>query len=222
MIFDTIYSLGSRCQNALILKKYGYRDFSGIFDYLNTQNVKRILHILEDDFNELLNPKNNIRSALDEKRVRTLNKYYDNIKDFHSATLCHHDITNKEQYSAILRRKERFKKLKNFNTLYNYTFNSWENNVTKEEMEKMVDIIKDKYDNKNFRINFISLCLGKQQGFTKIIENEYYDVFNLTILPNSYCGGEFKNQKDCQNFMDIILSYNIKEERLTAEKIDLL
>ena len=218
MTFDTIYSLGSRCQNALILKKYGYRDFSGIFDYLNTDNIGRVLHILKDDFNELFNPENNVRSSLGKKRVRTLNRFYDNIKDFHSATLCHHDLTNESEYQAMLSRKERFKKLKNFNVLYNYTYNTWENNITKDHMLEMVDIIKNQFNNKNFKICFVALYLRNNKKFLKVEENKHYDVFHLNI--NSYTGGDFSSNRDCENFMKIILSYDIKEPRLKIEEID--
>ena len=59
MKYNTIHSLGSRCQNSEILKHYKYREFSGFFDFMNTLNVKNIKHILADDFNEILKPENN-------------------------------------------------------------------------------------------------------------------------------------------------------------------
>jgi disulfide oxidoreductase YuzD len=220
MIFDTIYSLGSRCQNALILKKYGYRDFSGIFDYLNTQTVDRIIHILEDDFKELLDPNNNKMSTLGKGRVRTLNKFYDDMNDFHSATLCHHDITEPEQYSTIIRRRDRFKKLKHFNVLYNYTYNAWENDLTKDHMEKLVNILEKKYGNTNFKINFIALHRNGNPSYEKISENDKYDVFKLNINHGSYCGGEFIKEKDNENFMEIINSYDFTEPRLSGDEID--
>jgi len=57
-MFDTIYSLGSRCQNSLILKEYKLRDFSGFFDFMNIEKVSILKHILEDDFNEFFKSEN--------------------------------------------------------------------------------------------------------------------------------------------------------------------
>ena len=71
MKFNTIHSLGSRCQNSEILKHYNYREFSGFFDFMNTSSIETILHILSDDFNELLKA---LSSA--EKKNKEIVKYY--------------------------------------------------------------------------------------------------------------------------------------------------
>jgi hypothetical protein len=217
MKYQMICSLGSRCLNIDILKKYDYRDAACIFDYINTCHVERLIHILEDNFKQLLN-KNNFVVA--KKGTRTLNRFYDDVNDFHSATLTHYNLTNPETYEHFLVRKKRFENLKHFRCLYNYTYNVWENRVEQHHINKIIELLENKYGNKTYRICFIAIDRGKASNFNKIKSSEKYDIYHLNINKSSYTGGCFKNDCDNLNFMEIIKCYEMDDPRITKIELD--
>lgn len=232
MKFKTIHSLGSRCQNSDILKHYNYREFSGFFDFMNTLKVDNILHILKDDFNEILKPENNFSLLCNQLTIdpetrqplptsmRTSNKFYDaDHTDVHGAIFPHHDLNTENGYNHFIKCKKRFKKLADYNTLFNYTFNVWENPMTPEQMDEMVETLKTVHKMENFKICFISLNFG-ESGYKQYIETKYYDVWGLTIGRGSFTGGIFSNPKDNENYINIIKNYNIDDVRVTKEEID--
>lgn len=232
MKFKTIHSLGSRCQNSDILKHYNYREFSGFFDFMNTLKVENVLHILKDDFNEILKPENNFSLLCNQMTIdpetrqplptsmRTSNKFYDvDHTDVHGAIFPHHDLNTEKDYNHFVKCKNRFKRLSKYNTLFNYTFNAWENPMSLTEMDEMVETLKSIHDMENFRICFISLNFG-EGGYYKTFEGESYDVWNLTISNGSFTGGLFVKQKDNDNYINIIKHYDIDDNRVTKEEID--
>jgi hypothetical protein len=232
MKFNTIHSLGSRCQNSDILKHYNYREFSGFFDFMNTLKIKNVLHILKDEFNEILKPENNFSLLCNHLTIdpetrkplpsstRTSNKFYDtDHTDVHAAIFPHHDLNTDKDLNHFVKCKNRFKNLTNYNTLFNYTFNTWENPVTQSEMDEMVDTLQTVYDMKNFRICFISLSFG-ESSYKKLSESEFYDVWELFIPSGSFSGGLFNNDKDNENYINIIKSYDIADNRVTKYMID--
>lgn len=232
MKFKTIHSLGSRCQNSDILKHYNYREFSGFFDFMNTLKVENVLHILKDDFNEILKLENNFSLLCNQMTIdpetrqplptsmRTSNKFYDvDHTDVHGAIFPHHDLNTEKDYNHFVKCKKRFKKLSEYNTLFNYTFNAWENPMSLTQMDEMVETLKSIYNMENFRICFISLHFG-ESGYNKTFEGEFYDVWNLVISRGSFTGGLFVNQKDNENYINIIKSYDIDDNRVTKEEID--
>jgi len=233
MKYNTIHSLGSRCQNSEILRLYEYREFSGFFDFMNTSNVKNIKHILADGFNEILKPENNFsltcnQMTLDPETgaqlptsIRTSNKFYDiDHTDVHGAIFPHHDLNNEKDYKHFMKCKERFIKLKNFNTLFNYTFNKWENNITKSDMDEIIDTLRNTYEMKNFRVCFIGVEKDGTSGIMKGESFEYYDVWDLTLSVGSFTGGIYNNSKDNENYMEIIKSYDIDNKRISKYIID--
>ena len=233
MKYNTIHSLGSRCQNSEILKHYNYREFSGFFDFMNTSNVKNIKHILSDKFNEILKPENNFslicnQTTIDPETkiklptsIRTSNKFYDiDHTDVHGAIFPHHDLNSEKDYKHFMKCKERFIKLKNFNTLFNYTFNKWENNITKSDMDEIIDTLRNTYEMKNFRVCFIGVEKDGASGIMKGESFEYYDVWDLTLSAGSFTGGIYNNSKDNENYMEIIKSYDIDNKRISKYIID--
>jgi hypothetical protein len=233
MKFNTIHSLGSRCQNSEILKKYNYREFSGFFDFMNTQKFNVLEHIITDDFNEILKPENNLtvkcnKTTFDPETgeclptsFRTINKQYNITDDMDMAIFPHHDLNLEKDYNHFVNCKKRFKNLKNFNTLFNYTFNTWENDVSLENIEKLVNSLIRIHEFENFKICFIGLKVSSLQRATQIISNKYYDVWQLEILPSSYTGGLFINDVDNENYINIIKTYDIDDNRITKEEIDM-
>jgi len=232
MKYNTIHSLGSRCQNSDILKHYNYREFSGFFDFMNTLKVENILHILKDDFNEILKPENNFSLLCNQLTIdpetrlplptsfRTSNKFYDaDHTDVHGAIFPHHDLNTDKGYGHFLTCKDRFKKLAKYNTLFNYTFNVWENQMTPTQMDEMVETLKTVHNMENFRICFIGLSFGDSH-YEKVFEAESYDIWDLSISRGSFTGGLFGSNIDNQNYINIIKSYDIDDVRITKEEID--
>jgi len=232
MTFDTIYSLGSRCQNSDILKKYSYREFSGFFDFMNTQKIETLNHILSDDFNEILKKENNHRVVCNhrtvdpetmlplEQSIRTTNKFYNtNVYDVHSAIFPHHDLENPIDYDHFIRCKSRFKKLVNYNVLFNYAYNIWENNITASDIQKMIEILEKTHNFKNFKICFIGVNITNNSHFELVKSTNFYDVWLLNIN-NSFTGGLFNNDKDNKNYIKIIQTYDIDPNRVSKDEID--
>jgi len=232
MKYNTIHSLGSRCQNSEILKHYNYREFSGFFDFMNTLKVENIKHILADNFNEILKPENNFSLLCNQMTIdpetrnqlpttmRTSNKFYDiNHTDVHGAIFPHHDLNTEKDYNHFVKCKTRFKKLKNYNTLFNYTYNKWENNISVSDMEEIVETLKTVHGFENFKICFIGIDFGVTYP-TTLIKSEYFDNWRLDISKDSFTGGLFSNSFDNENYINIIKSYNISENRITKEEID--
>lgn len=235
MKFDTIYSLGSRCQNSDILKQYGYREFSGIFDFMNTKKISILNHILKDKFTELFKDSNNIKIRCDKLTIdpetrdkliysfRTMNKFYnDDLNDMDESIFPHHDLTSEKDKIHFIRCVDRFHKLKNFNVLFNYTYNTWENSINLNEIDEMINTLENVFGFFKYRICFIALSKHKNSNFCiKKISNKF-DVWSLTINDQSFTGGLFANEIDNLNYLNIINSYDLNKKRITKEDIDIL
>ena len=232
MIFKTIHSLGSRCQNSDVLKYYNYREFSGFFDFMNTLKVENLIHILNDDFNEILKPENNITLYCEhlttdpetgeklESSMRTTNKFYDpDVEDVHGAIFPHHDLNTEKDYNHFIKCKERFKKLRNYPTLFNYTFNRWENDITTKDCKEIVRSLREVHGMKDFRVCFIGVSEGKR-GYRKRYVAKDYDIWSLKIDMDSFTGGLFGDEIDNKNYISIIKKYDIAKDRITLEEIN--
>ena len=233
MEFNTIHSLGSRCQNSDILKHYNYREFSGFFDFMNTHVVGDVIHMIKDDFNELLKDDNNVSLLCNQltiepetgvrlpTSIRTSNKYYNiDYNNIDLAIFPHHDLNNKEDKHHFIVCRDRFKKLVNYNVLFNYTYNTWENNISTDDMKKMVDALTSTHKLKNFKVCFIGVKIGGKIGLKKINTTDFYDNWELTINNGSFTGGLFSNAIDNENYINIIKTYNIADVRVTKHEID--
>jgi len=232
MKFNTIHSLGSRCQNSEILKHYNYREFSGFFDFMNTSKIEIINHIIADDFKELLKPENNVTVECNvltidpetgvrlPNSLRTANRFYDETVSMDNALFPHHNLNNEKDKSHFIKCHQRFKKLVNFNTLFNYTYNTWENAPTIQQLEKMVGLLQTVHNFKNFKVCFIAIKTTYDKGATLVKTTEFYDIWELNIQPNSFTGGLFLNEIDNNNYINIIKSYDIEDVRVSKEVID--
>lgn len=233
MKFNTIHSLGSRCQNSEILRYFGYREFSGFFDFMNTSIFSNLYHIIKDDFNELLKDENNVSLTCNQltfdpetgnplhSSIRTSNKFYES--DYTNINKCifpHHDLNSEKDKRHFIKCKERFKKLGNFNTLFNYTYNTWENFPTISDLIGLVDVLKTVHNFENFKVCFIGVFKTNNSQYQKIFESEFFDIWNIHIAENSFTGGLFNVEKDNQNYIDIIKHYDIDVQRITKEEID--
>jgi len=235
MKFDTIYSLGSRCQNSEILKHYGYREFSGIFDFMNTSKFSVLNHILKNEFKELFETSNNINIKCDQLTIdpetgerlpssfRTMNKFYNtNLDDIHSSIFPHHDLTKEKDQNHFKRCVERFYKLNNFNVLFNYTYNTWENTISLKEINEILDSFNQIYKFQNYRICFIGLIQDDNNKFKLETSSNLFDIWSLKIKRNSFSGGLFNVEQDNLNYLKIIKTYLLNTQRISKEDIDLI
>lgn len=53
-MFDAFVSLGPNCGIAASMSKYGFRSFSGPFDWLITEDFRWVLHFMETDFSDFI------------------------------------------------------------------------------------------------------------------------------------------------------------------------
>ncbi|MCM1087826.1 MAG: papain-like cysteine peptidase [Muribaculaceae bacterium] len=72
-VFSNFISLGSACQTASSMAKYGLRGWSAPFDWLVTDSLQWVLHYMENDFEDSLErenlerDKNNPKTFMDRK-----------------------------------------------------------------------------------------------------------------------------------------------------------
>jgi len=233
MKYNTICSLGSRCQNSDILKHYGYREFSGFFDFMNTRIIKNVNHIIANDFNEILNDDNNVSLRCNQTTIdpetgaelptsmRTSNKYYDaDPTDVHNAIFPHHDLNIEKDKQHFIKCKKRFKCLIKYNVLFTYTFNKWENDITTSEIEYMVKSLKDVHSFENFKICFVGVKYDDVSSYRKMTASKDYDIWEMTINRGSFTGGLYNNGIDNENYINLIKTYGINDKRITKEEID--
>lgn len=87
-------------------------------------------------------------------------------------------------------------------------------------MDYMTTALEKVHNMHNYRICFIGVEYGKHSLYEKISINEKYDVWKLVIQPNSFTGGLFSNEQDNYNYISIIKTYEIDENRITKQQID--
>ena len=67
-MFANIVSIGSSCVMAASMAKYGFRNWSGPFDWIVTQQFEYVLSFMENDFSGFLQ-KENLRAVTDCENV---------------------------------------------------------------------------------------------------------------------------------------------------------
>lgn len=114
MKVQVVYSIGVRCYTEIILKRLGYVKFSSLFGSMNLRNYRNITSCFTDftilfDESNLLYTKHIPSMAYNNHKYgcRTLHKLFDNVDDYHSATIAHHDLStieHKEHFARALNR----------------------------------------------------------------------------------------------------------------------
>ena len=116
-----LYSLGIRCHTEIFLKNHSLRMFSSILGSANCKTLETLRDILKTNFAFLKDRRRHISTAgigyyQQMNRSfgpRTLVIGYDNILNYHSALLPHHDLTEEKSYKHFMRGLERLEKLSN-------------------------------------------------------------------------------------------------------------
>lgn len=109
--FKVVYSIGIRCHTEMMLKDLHLTKFASIFGSLNIKSHANIIKCFDTKFDLLFNEDNLIytkdidsfKSDNDTSGFRTLNKVFDNVNDYHDATIAHHDLSTKKGKSHFER-----------------------------------------------------------------------------------------------------------------------
>ena len=177
-----IYGIGIRCYTSIILKRLNLHPFSSIFGSLYIKNFNNLIKCFNTKFDILFNKNNLIFTKNYQKWInennkygnRTINKVFDNINDYHSSTIPHHDLSLKKDlkhFERGIKRLEYIKKIKKLILFINISHSSEFNNSIYNI--NLLNSIK-KYGFENFFI----ICIYKNENIKEdkplIIVNNYY------------------------------------------------
>lgn len=202
-----IIPLGTGCGVSYYLKKLQIRKQAFPFDSLWCKNLDNLKHILDNDFEILMDRSQHIHSFPDYKN-RIHHKFYDDIFVVNSSTFAHHDILEDSVYQTFQRRIERFKNLKDkeniFITFVSKIFptNSDISSI-KETYKEIVDIMIKKGFTKS---KFVLLMIRKKQNDNpeKVVlelETSYCEIYSIAVT----------NVYDCRDFTDETDNFNVVE-----------
>jgi hypothetical protein len=193
MEYQVVYSIGVRCYTETILKRLGLVKFSSLFGSINIRNYKNLINCFDTNFKILLDESNLIYSKditfMNEENklygFRTLNKFFDNIDDYHSATFAHYDLSKSEHKQHFLRGLHRLNYIrdKNIPILFvniskeydnsdNYNFFSKEYDNSQYDPCLIDSIIK--YGFSNFKI--LSIYKTKNISEIQLVHSSYYMI----------------------------------------------
>jgi hypothetical protein len=216
-----IYTLGSRCLNSSILKKYNMNKFNSIFDSINIKKLGNLYSVLCSNFNNLIN-KNYLKPVVICNETKTMNILFDTNNDL---TFPHHNLFDNLIYDTFIKRITRFNKLKYFNTLFVFTIT--DNKDTMDNMIYYGNLINNFLLCNNYKFKFLIIDLitindNINDKYKLVYSNNNLFIYNLFINNNSYTGGEFKNNIDNDNFISLINTFINKSIYINIDEIDKL
>lgn len=204
-----IVSLGVGCGVAFHLEKLKLRQQAYPLDYIWIKNLPNLRHILQDDFNILLDQKYFVKvNKSDPKRIH--HSFYDDISQEFHATFAHHDILDSEMYNTFHNRVERFRSLKTESSLFitfamlvpvkmlsNLTINPNQEDATLEGQCKIFkDIVRIMRSQGYLKSRFMlillkqSNTLGAESEMKLYDETNQYHIYIFTYV-NDYIWGPF-------------------------------
>ena len=208
MQVNVVYSIGVRCYTEIILKRLQLVKFSSIFGSLNIRNYENVVKCIDTQFDILLNPNNNLFTKniptmeVENKRYgyRTLHKLFDNIYDYHSSTIAHHDLSNPLHIKHFERGIQRFNYIKEHdipilfvNISIEYEFNN------AGDITKLIESLKN-YGFKNMKI--ISIYKTSKQ----MVEPTLLHMDNVHISYEMYSYG-YDDTRDDAVIKNILLKH---------------
>jgi hypothetical protein len=187
MQVNVVYSIGVRCYTEIILKRLNLVKFSSVFGSLNIRNYENVIKCIDTNFDILLNPNNNVFTKniptmeVENKRYgyRTLHKLFDNIHDYHSSTIAHHDLSNPLHIKHFERGIQRLNHIKDnqipilfVNISIEYEFNNT------CEVSKLIESLK-KYGFKNIKIISIYKTSKQMDKPTLLHMDDYHIAYEM-------------------------------------------
>jgi hypothetical protein len=158
---DLCLSLGENCLGAFILKLFNLRNQSYLFDWASCERFDILLDILNNDLNHHI--YNNITT---NNVVNTLQNFAFSEGDRSKIIYIHH---HSKDYQ--LRVAERFFDAINSNKkiLFLYTYGRNNHNISNNDFDNLILIIKNKYPSLNFKLMILHY-VGKGNEF-KLVRN---------------------------------------------------
>ena len=204
---SVVYSIGIRCYTEIILKRLNLTRFSSIFGSTNMKNYNNIIECFNTNFDALLDETNlihtrNIPTFTEENEIhgyRTLNKRFDNIEDYHDATIAHHDLSSEKDIQHFKRGIERLNYIKNKKIpilFVNISHYSDFDNMSKNK-ELVDSIIMNGFTN----MRLISIYKNKISTAIKLLHMDKYNI--IYTIPSL----DYDNVKD-DSTINNILSYH--------------
>lgn len=225
--YRVVYSLGIRCNTDYILKALKLKQFSSIFGNVYIKSFANILYSLNTNFTVLFDPKNllytrdmeHMHYYAREFGHRTLNRVFDNIEDFHSATFPHHDLSKEDMIDHFTRGIRRFNSIKKHtipilfvNISHSTEFNNLENTDT------IVDALLDT-NHTNFHMVFIYVVNSDVDEIIPLESNEYKSVYKVNCTNHAY---RFSNN-EMLKAVDTILNTKFQlDDLMTMQEVDAL
>ena len=189
---SVVYSLGIQCDTEIMLKKINLIKFSSIFGSMNMKSYTNIIRCFDTNFDILFNKENLVYSNCipefeEENKThgfRTLNKEFDAITDYHSATIAHHDLSNKDAEEHFKRGIKRLEVIRDnkipilfVNTSTSYEFNNSEQNII------LIDSIRN-YGFTNIKLLSIYRNV-KETGVRLKYKDNYNYIYTMPCKDNN-------------------------------------
>lgn len=227
-MFDYIISLGWFCGTAASMKKYGFRSFSGPFDWLMTP-LDSVVYLLESDFEGFLN-RNNLIELQPRPEYPTRKEFYDTALGISFQ----HDLVNglDKDYEAIAekynRRIKKIRKAVNSKTLFiRAIWNQNECDYINKNREMIEEIIKK--GNKESRIIYLHpqvltdtddfwIYNAKAVPEEKIVNIRKFDLNIYTYKGDEELYNMFDFNKDLTDWIHVNYSLEkVKENKIFSQ-----
>jgi hypothetical protein len=214
-----VYSLGIRCYTEIILKRLNLIKFSSIFGSMNMKNYNNIIKCFDTNF-EILFSKDNLLFSKDNLNFnilnkthgfRTLHKIFDNVLDYHTSTIAHHDLSNEAHQTHFKRGVERLIYIRNNKIPILFVnishISEFKNNINESNL---IDSIK-----KNGFINMKLISIFKDNNVKELILNDISEFHIIYTIP-SY---GYDDPRDDKIIETILLKYFKFDNLLNKEEL---
>jgi len=209
MEINVVYSIGSRCDTEKILKRLDLIKFSSIFGSMYIRYYNKLIKCFDSNFNILFDESNLIYSKdiatmsaeNNHYGLRTLNKLLDDVNDFHSATIAHHDLSNTEHKNHFLRGINRLNYIRNQNIPILFVYiSSWEYDNPEDNSYLVNSIIKSGFNN----MKILSIYITNEVFEPQIVyTSEHMIVYKINNMNDDIIKGIIQKHFNCENLLDI-------------------
>jgi hypothetical protein len=228
---QVVYPIGEKCYTELICKRLNLIKFSSIFGSMFIKNYNNVIQCFNTNFKILFDEENLLYSKDNPNwdhlnkayGCRTLHKIFDDINDYDTATIAHHDLTiseHKEHFERGIRRLNYIKEC-NIPILFIHISFFFDNTQFSQDL---IDSIKNNGFN-NMKI----LSIYKDQHITEtqllhIYENHIiYKIPTFAKNPEnmSYNNFDYSDERDDELIMNIISKHFSFEKLLSIEEVSI-
>ena len=212
--YDFIFSIGSACQCATMLKKANLRKYSGPFDWVSGGSIYNRLYIVENEFdnffikNDLILKKYKNNKNVDIIFYKNKRTYLEHIHDFNMSN--NFNIEYTDVYYKYMRRINRVQEyLKSNKVLMIYMIHPFYEKglLNTNRIIESVQNIRKKYNNKN-----IDLLITRHYNFKRnvITHNKIGECLDIYTLSYNLDNNIYKPVNTIQT-LQILKQYKIKE-----------